>query len=132
MRVPVTASLAAVLLVVIGATPAAAGPQAYFWRWSDGVDARARILSEGRYRTQERLPHLVAVAEPASPRRTVTLQYRDGGVWRTEDSARTDRTGRATLALNPYCEDGAWCDETVAYRLLVNGIQTAFTLTFTP
>jgi hypothetical protein len=131
MRVPVIAGVVGMLLVTTVATPAAADQQSYFWRWSDGADARARTLDGGRYRSQEQLPKLIVTAEPASPRRQVTLQYRDGARWRAEDTVRTDRSGRATLELNPYCEDGSWCDETLAYRLLVNGVDSSFTLTFT-
>jgi hypothetical protein len=131
MRIPLAASFVGVLFVLLGASPAGAEQQSYFWQWSDGRDARERTLDEGRYRSPERLPSLIVRAWPVAPRRLVTLQYLDGGVWRREDAAVTDRSGRATLELNPYCEDGDWCDESVAYRLLVNGVDTAFTLTYT-
>ena len=130
MRISDVIAVAGALVAASAATPAAADGQSYFWRWTDGSDAKVRTLGEGRYRTQQRLPRLVVFAHPSTPRRLVTLEYGDRTGWHPEDTARTDRDGRAVLELNPYCADGSWCTDTVGYRLLVNGIDTTFAITY--
>ena len=101
-----------------------------FWSWTDGSTARERRFDAADYPDPERLPRLVVVTEPAAPRRTVRLQFRDGPRWRDDDVAVTDTAGRATLDLNPVCPDGRWCARTFAYRLLADGRVSAFRLGF--
>jgi hypothetical protein len=108
----------------------AVGDPAYFWRWADGSSAHARTLSETRL--DGRLPALVVDTHPATPDRRVTLQYREGGRWRTEDAGLTDAGGSVRLELNPYCENGAWCARAFAYRLLAGGRTAGLTVTFAP
>jgi len=130
MRICVVIAVAGALVAASAPTPAAADGQSYFWRWTDGSDAKVRTLGEDRYRTQQNLPGLVVIAHPSAPRRLVTLEYHDRAGWHREDTARTDRDGRAVLELNPYCADGSWCMDTVRYRLLVNGVDTTFAITY--
>lgn len=106
-----------------------AGP-GLFWRWSDGVDTIARTFDAGRYPSPAQLPRLTVATDPATAGQLVALQFEAGGHWLTDDRARTDGSGTATLELNPYCENGAWCNRTYPYRLMVNGQQAGFTITF--
>lgn len=114
----------AVLVLIAPLSPAAAltsdGP-AYFWRWSDGSEARVRTFAEHEYAVPSRLPRLVVQTHPATAGRTIALQARIDGAWATEDSGATGPRGAVRLQLNPYCADGAWCRSAFEYRLLVDG-----------
>lgn len=142
-----TRAIVATLLALVSvgaASPALAAPevvpgshqtarpavQQFFWEWSDGVDAKRRTFREPEYQTQENLPRLVVSAEPAKPQQFIKLQYKDGSTWRREDAGLTNGRGVVSLELNPYCENGSWCDGTYKYRLLVNGKYTVFTITY--
>jgi hypothetical protein len=122
-----------VLALLAPASPAVAassdGP-AYFWRWTDGSEARARTFTEHEYAISARLPRLVVQSHPTAMGRPVVLQTRVRGVWGTEDSGTTDRHGIVRLELNPYCADGAWCTSTFDYRLLVDGHRATVRVTF--
>lgn len=126
-------ALLAVLALLIPAAPAAAatpeGP-AYFWRWSDGSEARVRTFAEHEYAVPSRLPRLVVQAHPATRGRHIAVQTRVRGHWRTEDATTTDARGTARLQLNPYCADGAWCRSTFDYRLIVDGQVASIRVTF--
>ena len=124
---PVAAAPLAEPLSAVSIAPAA---QEFYWEWSDGVDAKVRTFRESKYQAAENLPVLYVFAEPARPQQFVKLQYKQGSTWKREDGALTNRAGRATLELNPYCENGTWCGGTYKYRLLVNGIYTVFTITY--
>ncbi len=102
-----------------------------FWRWSDGVDDASRTFDVDRYRTPDQLPRLIVATDPATAGQVVTLQFEQAGTWLTDDRTRTDSHGTAAAELNPYCENGDWCERTFAYRLVVNGASTAFTITYT-
>jgi hypothetical protein len=104
--------------------------QRFYWEWSDGVDAKKRTFRATTYGTQANLPHLLVFAEPARPQQFVKLQYKKDGKWKREDAGLTNKKGRASLDLNPYCQSGGWCNGTYRYRLLVNGKYTLFTITF--
>ena len=104
--------------------------QQFYWEWSDGVDAKVRTFRESKYQVAENLPQLIVFAEPARPQQYVKLQYKQDGTWKREDAGLTSGKGRVALDLNPYCEDGDWCDGTYRYRLLVNGKYTNFTITY--
>lgn len=104
--------------------------QDFFWEWSDGVDSKVRTFRKSEYKIGENLPQLVVTAEPATPQQFVKLQYKQDGKWRREDGAATNSKGIAPLTLNPYCEDGAWCEGTYKYRLIVNGNYTIFTINY--
>lgn len=126
------ALLAGVALLTPAAPVAAAtsdGP-AYFWRWTDGSEARSRTFTEHDYEVPSRLPRLVVQTHPATSGRQVALQTRIGGVWTTEDSGTTDARGTVRLELNPYCPDGDWCRRTFDYRLRVDGQTAAVRVTF--
>lgn len=126
-------TLLAVLVLLVPASPAAAaasdGP-AYFWRWSDGSEARSRTFTEHGYDVPSRLPRLVVQTHPATDGRRVSLQSRGRDGWFTEDSGTTDARGSVRLELNPYCADGEWCTRTFAYRLVVDGIHATVQVTF--
>lgn len=104
--------------------------QEFYWEWSDGADAKRRTFRESEYELPENLPQLIVAAEPAKPQQYVKLQYKQGSTWRREDAGLTNSKGLVRLSLNPYCEDGDWCDGTYKYRLLVNGQYTIFTITY--
>jgi hypothetical protein len=131
MRIP--GALLATVALLAPLSPAAAaasdGP-AYFWRWSDGSEARARTFAEHAYELPSRLPRLVVQTHPATRGRHVVLQVRAHGDWRTEDDAYTDPHGTARLQLNPYCANGAWCRTPFDYRLLVDGQTAAIRVAF--
>jgi hypothetical protein len=117
-------ALLAVLALLLPVSPVAAVPgeePAYFWRWSDGSEARTRTFAEHAYPTPSRLPRLVVQTHPSTAGRRVVLQTRIDGAWRTEDAGSTDARGSVRLQLNPYCANGDWCRTAFAYRLLVNG-----------
>jgi hypothetical protein len=133
------AVLLATALLAPGAPAAAAesagavasdGP-AYYWRWSDGSEARVRTLAEHEYEVPSRLPRLVVQTHPATPGRRIALQARQADGWITEDSGSTDARGAVRLQLNPYCPNGDWCRSTFAYRLLVDGQTATLRVTFT-
>ncbi len=126
-------ALLAVLVLVVPLPPAAAATSddpAYFWRWSDGSEARTRTFGEQAFGTASRLPRLVVQTHPSTRGRHVVLQVRADGSWRTEDGAYTDSQGAARLQLNPYCASGAWCRTPFDYRLLVDGQTAAIRVTF--
>lgn len=122
---------AALLMSTAPLAPAGAatadGP-AYFWRWTDGSEARVRTFAEHQYEVPSRLPRLVVQTHPATAGRTIALQARIDGVWTTEDSGTTGPRGAVRLQLNPYCADGAWCRSVFAYRLLVDGRSASLTV----
>lgn len=123
----------ALLALLAPASPAVAAPPdgpAYFWRWTDGSEARARTLTEHEYGTPSRLPRLLVQTHPATRGRHVVLQARVHGSWGTEDSGTTDAHGGVRLQLNPYCSDGAWCTRAFDYRLLVDGRRAMIHVTF--
>ena len=101
----------------------------YFWRWTDGSRAHGRTFTDPGTGPVD-LPGLVVASRPAARGRLVVLQFRDGRGWHTEDAARTDTRGVAVVAVNPYCDDGDWCDRTLAYRLLVDGHDAPIRITF--
>jgi hypothetical protein len=127
-------ALLAALVLITPASPAAAassdGP-AYFWRWSDGSEARSRTFAEHDFGVPSRLPRVVVQAHPAAAGVRVVLQARVRGAWRTEDAARTGPHGAARLQLNPYCGNGDWCRTAFDYRLLVDGREAAVHVAFT-
>lgn len=122
----------AVVVAGLPGAPAVAAPDAsWFWEWSDGSRDRHRPVSEQRFGTWERIPALTVASSPGRPGVRVHLQVRQGNAWRTEDEAVTDARGRAHLRVNPYCRDGAWCDETVTYRIRAGGATASLTVAFT-
>lgn len=101
----------------------------YYWRWSDGSLADTRTLAEP---ASGRPPSLIVTATPARQGRPVELQFRDAAGWHTEDVATTGRGGVAVLQINPFCEDGAWCDRQFTYRLRVEGRTAVLRVRFIP
>ena len=127
----VDASTASVLTAPTSVDASTAGDrQLYYWRWSDGSQARHRTFRQSQYRVPERLPRLIVTAYPSTPVRAVRLQYRRDGRWHTEDAGRTDGAGQVRLALVPYCPDGAWCDGTFEYRAVAGGRTASLSITY--
>jgi hypothetical protein len=121
-------ALSLVLQAAVGTASPADTPAQYYWRWSDGGSATHRTLREP---TIGRAPALIVTASPAVRGRPVELQVRWAGGWRTEDAGRTDSRGRVVLELNPYCENGAWCESAYDYRLRVEGRTASLHIRFT-
>ena len=105
------------------------GDVQYFWRWTDGSRAHGRAFADPGAGVVD-LPGLVVASHPAARGRLVVLQFRDDGRWHTEDASRTDARGVAVLDLNPYCDDGGWCDRTLDYRLIVDRQDAPLRVTF--
>ena len=103
----------------------------WFWQWSDGSRDRQRKVSEADFDTWEQIPALTVASSPRRPGVPVQLQIRHGRSWRTEDETVTDSRGRARLRVNPYCRDGAWCDESVDYRIRAGRATASLTIDFT-
>lgn len=129
-RVLAAASVIAVCLTGAPSSAAVTDPS-WFWEWSDGSRAVARAVAEDRFGTWERVPAVRVASSPRAGGVRVLLQVHDAGRWRTEDSAVTDARGRASLRINPYCSDGAWCTGTSRYRLRAGPATATFTVTFT-
>ncbi len=113
------------------AEASAAADPSWFWEWSDGSRERQRDISEADYATWDRIPALTVASSPRRPGVLVQLQIRQENYWRTEDEAVTDSRGRARLRVNPYCQDGAWCDATVDYRIRAGQATASLTIDFT-
>ena len=126
----------AVVLIIGGSSGASAAPvpatsahatrpaasQKFFWKWSDGSQKTSRLFREKTYKTQAKLPHLVVTAVPATPVRTVYLQFKQKGKWIVENKVKTDDKGVATIELNPFCSNETWCDGTWTYRLKIGSL----------
>lgn len=111
--------------------PASAAPDAsWFWEWSDGARDRDRPVSEQRFGTWERIPALTVASSPARSGVRVVLQVLQGNTWHTEDETVTDARGRARLRVNPYCENGAWCEGTGTYRIRAGRATASLTVDF--
>ncbi|MEI6361439.1 MAG: hypothetical protein WCP95_04840 [Actinomycetes bacterium] len=102
------------------AAPAAA--QKYFWKWSDGSQKTSRLFRQKTWKTQEKMPHLVVTAVPATPAKVVYLQFKQKGKWVVENKVTTDAKGVATISLNPFCSNDTWCDGTWSYRLKIGSL----------
>lgn len=126
---PVAVSASPAVDATAGSPAVVVAAQEFWWEWSDGSTALRRTFTQSRYGTQSRLPHLVAHAEPAQPRRTIVLEYWQRGAWHVENSVKTNSQGVATIDINPYC-DGSWCDGTWKYRMTVAGQVARLTITF--
>jgi hypothetical protein len=76
--------------------------------------------------------YLVVEVFPPEPSRLAELQYFDT-TWVTESFARTDSTGIAYLEVDPFCEDGLWCDGLWEYRVFLgaeSGLPADRSITF--
>ncbi len=91
--------------------------QKYYWIWSDDSEATSRTFKKSKYHNQAGLPHLVITVEPATPARTIYLQFKQKGKWILENKVKTNDAGKATIELNPYCTNDTWCDGSWTYRL---------------
>lgn len=132
VAIAITGCALGLLLGSVSAFPAHAAPSQWYWAWSDGSRATTRVIDEDQHRSWEAVPRLRVASDPAAPGRLVELQVRTDGLWMTEDATRTDASGVAVLALNPYCGNGAWCDGHLHYRLRAAGGTARLTVDFTP
>jgi hypothetical protein len=91
----------------------------FTWSWLDDYASNKRFFSKSSW-SGEGLPPIVVHTRPGRVR-PVILQFRQGGSWNTEAIVPTNRDGVALLALDPYCENGSWCDGLYDYRIKVGG-----------
>lgn len=109
--------------------PAAASAASFSWAWGDGSVTATRTFAQSEYRSQS-LPRILVTTAPTSAPVPVYLQFFQDGSWNTEAIVPTNAHGQATISLDPYCEDGSWCDGTYSYRLKVGRITTLITVVF--
>ena len=119
-----------VLLLTWFATPAWADGSDYYWKWDDGSKATTRSFAEAAFDSPKALPRLVVTSTPPAAGKLVRLEFQHGGTWRIETTAQTGANGVATLAVNPLCESGHWCDEAIRYRLRIDGQTAPLTVTY--
>jgi hypothetical protein len=104
--------------------------QRYYWEWSDGSQKAKRTFVETDYGSQAALPHVLVTAVPARPNHYIYLQYYQDGKWVLEDKAGLSSKGVATLDIDPYCDNGTWCDGTYKYRVKVGANYQILKITF--
>ena len=128
----VVAAIAMPSLIMARAAPAQAATTGtgYYWKWTDGSRAAHRILAERSYGSASSLPRLLITSAPAAPGRAVVLEFARGASWETESTGRIGSDGTATLRVNPLCAAHAWCDQTIRYRLRVDGQTAGFAVEY--
>jgi hypothetical protein len=104
--------------------------QEVYWKWSDGSQKTSRTFKQSRYHDQAGLPVLVVSALPASPKRTVYLQFKQKGAWVVEKKGTTNGKGVVRLDLYPYCSNDTWCDGIYEYRLKAGTHYQNFRITY--
>lgn len=124
--------LTGLLIVVLTwlAAPALADESSYYWKWSDGSKATSRSFSETTFDSPKALPRLVVTSTPPAAGMLVRLEFQQAGAWRVESTAQTNANGIAALIVNPLCESRRWCDETIRYRLRIDGQTAPLTVTY--
>lgn len=63
--------------------------------------------------------YLIVEVFPSEPARFAQLQYFDE-TWETDSSGTTDSGGVIYLKVDPFCDDGFWCDGVWEYRVTVD------------
>lgn len=111
-------------------TAVGAADRHYYWKWSDGSRQAARTFAQAEYGLPSNLPSLVVTADPALPRQYVYLQFYKDGRWTTEYRVRTDAKGVGRIAIDPLCDNGAWCEATFRYRLKAGDQTASLTITY--
>lgn len=109
--------------------PAAATATSFSWAWADGSATATRTFAQSEYRGLS-LPRILVTTTPTIAPLPVYLQFFQEGSWNTEAIVPTNPHGQAIISLDPYCEDGSWCDGTYSYRLKVGRIITMITVVF--
>lgn len=109
--------------------PAASTASSFSWAWADGSVTPTRTFAQSDYRGQS-LPRIIVTTAPTIAPVPVYLQFFQEGSWNTEAIVPTNAHGQATISLDPYCEDGSWCDGTYGYRLRVGRITSLITVVF--
>jgi len=122
-------ALAAISVALTNPAAEASG-QSYYWKWSDGSRDVTRVFTQARWGLQSNLPEIVITATPALPSHLVVLQAKRDRTWTTETSARIGHDGVATIEIDPYCANAAWCRGSYPYRLSVDGQTAPLTLIF--
>lgn len=89
----------------------------FAWFWLDEYASNKRFFSKSSW-SGDGLPPIVVQTRPGRVR-PVILQFRQGGTWNTEAIVPTNKDGVALLSLDPYCENGSWCDGLYDYRIKV-------------
>ena len=67
---------------------------------------------------------------PAGQNGLIYVEFQQEGEWNAEWVTRPDAKGRATVPIDPYCEDGSWCDGTYKYRLKMPGLAAYFEVSY--
>lgn len=113
-----------------GIPPGSTSIQEYRWQWSDTSQFVSRTFVHAVYATPESMPTLIVTVTPALPARMVYLEFFQDGEWVPENMMRTDGTGIAELAVDPYCHNGTWCNGTYKYRLKIGGLRAPLSITY--
>lgn len=66
--------------------------------------------------------YLSVYVKPVKPIRQIRLQYWSGTKWKTENTAKTNSSGRGILEFDPICSDGYYCDGEFKYRVYVDSV----------
>ncbi|MDP1876980.1 MAG: hypothetical protein Q8M17_05435 [Actinomycetota bacterium] len=99
----------------------------YSWVWSDDVRGGDRTFRAADYPGGEVPRILVTVPQGETP--MVYLQFMQDGEWNTEWITRASN-GAAKLFLDPWCQNGTWCDGTYDYRIKVGDAITRITVQY--
>lgn len=69
--------------------------------------------------------YISVTVKPVTPKRVIHLQYWSGKKWVEESKSTTSTKGSGVLKFDPYCNDGAYCDGSWKYRVIVDasGVQ---------
>jgi hypothetical protein len=94
-----------------------AADHSFSWTWLDSYTSNKRFFSKAAW-SGDGIPPIVVRTAPGRVR-PVILQFRQAGTWNTEAIVPTNTSGVALLALDPYCEDGSWCNGLYDYRIKV-------------
>ena len=60
----------------------------------------------------------------------IYVEFLQDGEWAAEWVAKPDANGRATVPVDPYCENKSWCDGTYKYRLKMPGAASNFEIAY--
>lgn len=88
--------------------------KAVTWSWSDGPTGSERRVFVADDYVKGELPTIMVKAP--RDRDFYYLQFKQDGEWNTEWIARA-ANGKAALVLDPFCENGTWCDGVYEYRI---------------
>ena len=104
------------------ATPATAPAVNWQWRWSDGGTEHRRSFSRAVYGSAVNLPYLIVTNDSCASGILIKLQFRENGIYYTEDRTYTRGCKAAKLHFNPYTESGRWAVGVYKERLIIPGL----------